>query len=113
MTNNNIKIDSKDFGRAALAWKSPDLIQVVGHEARSTVWMGVILLGLFSSLAYLFTIPSSNNGSSNQEISDYRQAMIRQCAAVLVARGYNQYNNNNCFAVADSKTYQRYGRMPY
>ena len=112
MSNTNIKLDSKDLGRAALAWQSPQLVSTVGHEARSMVWMGVILLALGSVVFYALSRPQ-HVGPTNQEISDYRQLMLRQCVSTLVAQGYVQYTNNNCDAVANAHTYNRYGRMPY
>jgi len=113
MSNTNIRLDSKDLGKAAFAWQSPNLVNAVGHEARSTVWMGVILLGLFSVVAYVLTYPKPAPGPSNQEIHDYRQVAISQCVSAMVAKGYTRYQTNNCYDIGTMKAYERYGKLPY
>lgn len=114
MTNNNIKLDSKDLGRAALAWQSPNLVKAAGHEVRSTLWMFVIFSGLFGATGIiwnLYQIPFSE-GPSRQEIQDFMTAQKNVCISKLVAQGYSAYGNNNCPEVASTITYNRYGRLP-
>jgi hypothetical protein len=113
MNNTNIKLDSKDLGKAALAWQSPNLVSAVGHEARSTVWMGVILLGLLAAVGYVVTYPKPSGGVSKQEIHDYRQATIAQCVSNLMGQGYTRYQTSNCYNTGTVKTYERYGKLSY
>ena len=113
MSNTNVRLDSKDLGKAALAWQSPNLVSAVGHEARSTVWMGVILAGLFAAVTYVVTYPKPAPGPSNQEVNDYRQVVIAKCVSGMVARGYTRYQTNNCYDIGTMKTYERYGKLSY
>lgn len=112
MPNTNIQIDTRDLRGIATAWQAPQLVQTAGHELRSFIWLAVILFLLFGTINYLFKkqreyVPVS---PTNQQVSDYKYAMYSQCVGRLVAQGYNRYNNNNCYDIANIQTYNRFGR---
>ena len=114
MPNTNTQINTRDLRNAALAWQSPQLVQTAGHEIRSFIWLGVILFIVFAvGASWTKKSPTQNPAlPSRQAMFDFRQVVKATCVRDLVARGYNQFSNNNCSQIADIQTYNQFGRLP-